>query len=129
MNADEVRARAVKYGFEIVNPGVLSLAEQVRVFSEARMICGPHGAGLANAAFMPTGGAVLELTHSGLLHQTSGPWVDLLFYELAAAAGLIYSCVVGDQISGATEPLDMDFSVDLTQMETALNAMSAALNP
>jgi hypothetical protein len=37
--------------------------------------------------------------------------------------------ISGDQISGATKPLDMDFSVDLTQMETALKAMSAALNP
>ena len=66
MNADEVRARAVKYGFEIVNPGVLSLAEQVRVISEARMICGPHGAGLANAVDDETLLNQLPHRHAGI---------------------------------------------------------------
>ena len=37
------------------------LAEQVRIFAGARAVVGAHGAGLANAAFAPPGGAVLEL--------------------------------------------------------------------
>jgi Glycosyltransferase 61 len=127
VNAQAVRALAVRHGFEIINPGALAVIDQVRLFSEARMICGPHGAAFANAAFTPPGGAVLELTHTGLLRQTQGPLVGPLFYELAAAAGLAYGSVVGDPTSTASEPLEMDFTVDLAQMETALMAMSAVL--
>ncbi|HVT41966.1 MAG TPA: glycosyltransferase family 61 protein, partial [Acidimicrobiales bacterium] len=48
-------------GFERIDPGALSPAEQVRAFAEAACVVGPHGAGLTNLAFAPAGAAVVEL--------------------------------------------------------------------
>jgi capsular polysaccharide biosynthesis protein len=118
INAGPVRALAARHGFEIVNPGALPLADQVRLFSEARMICGPHGAGFANAAFMPPGGAVLELTHAAL--------IEPYFEDLAAAAGLSYRRVVGAPRGNLAVALEADLEVGLADMETALTEMSDA---
>ncbi len=38
----------------------LSLAEQIRLFAGAGTVVAPHGAGLANLAYMPAGGRVVE---------------------------------------------------------------------
>jgi capsular polysaccharide biosynthesis protein len=48
-------------GFAIVTPAEMDLAEQIRVFRGARLVVGPHGAGLANVAFCRPGTAVYEL--------------------------------------------------------------------
>jgi hypothetical protein len=51
-------------GFTIVSPGSLTWEEQISVFQSARIIVGPHGAGLANAVFSETGARVIELTNA-----------------------------------------------------------------
>lgn len=48
-------------GFEIVVPGELSYVDQVRVFSEASLVVGPHGAGLTNIGFCSEGAVIVEL--------------------------------------------------------------------
>jgi capsular polysaccharide biosynthesis protein len=48
-------------GFEIVVPGALTLTEQIRVFREASLVVGPHGAGLTNIVFCEPGTIVYEL--------------------------------------------------------------------
>ena len=48
-------------GFEIVVPGALTLTEQIRVFREASVVVGPHGAGLTNIVFCEPGTIVYEL--------------------------------------------------------------------
>ena len=48
-------------GFEIVVPGTLTLTEQIRVFREASLVVGPHGAGLTNIVFCEPGTIVYEL--------------------------------------------------------------------
>jgi len=51
----------MRLGFAVVRPQDLSFDEQVATFARARIIAGPHGAGLSNAAFAPAGCLVLEL--------------------------------------------------------------------
>jgi hypothetical protein len=63
VDEDALVAALSGLGFEVVVPGALSFSEQVAVFSEAEIVVGPHGAGLANALFMPEGSALLELHH------------------------------------------------------------------
>lgn len=60
-NDDEVCSRLEAMGFETARPEGLTLAEQIRLFSEAEIIVGMHGAGLTNLLFAPDA-AVLELT-------------------------------------------------------------------
>jgi capsular polysaccharide biosynthesis protein len=60
-NEDEVEAAMMRLGFTIVRPQELPFDEQVATFSRARVIAGPHGAGLTNAAFAPAGCLVVDL--------------------------------------------------------------------
>ena len=39
-------------GFEMIDTDTLSVAEQIKVFSEARLAVGPHGAAFTNAVFL-----------------------------------------------------------------------------
>lgn len=67
VNDEEVRALLVGRGFEAVDPGELSVAEQVRTFATAEVVVGAHGAALANLVFLPPGAAVVELFPRGCL--------------------------------------------------------------
>lgn len=48
-------------GFRVVDPGALSFEEQVRIFSDARVVVGIHGAGMTNILWCKPGAFVLEL--------------------------------------------------------------------
>ena len=54
---DEMRRR----GFEILEPGCLSMRDQIRTFREADFVVGPHGAGMTNIVFCEPGTIVYEL--------------------------------------------------------------------
>ena len=73
-NETELMAALEPLGFECIDPGALSPADQVRVFAEAAYIVGPHGAGLTNLAFASPGAAVIELFARDYVNECSGPW-------------------------------------------------------
>ncbi len=107
------------HGFVAVNPGALSLVEQVKLFADAEIVAGPHGAGLTNAIFMAPGGAVVELTH----HER----VVWTYHEVAGAGGHAYASVIADSQGDSEEPLFADFSVDLEALDAAVKAAIAAV--
>ncbi len=78
-NGDEVAAMLAARGFEQVVLETLSFEEQVRLFSKAEAVASIHGAGLANALFMPPGGTVIEFV--------SQDYPDGCLFNLAAACG------------------------------------------
>lgn len=108
-----------KRGFTSVTPGGLSVREQAALFASAAIVAGPHGAGLANTAFMAPGGAVVELTHTGRVVGT--------YHELASAAGLNYAAVIGDMQGDPSQPILADFAVDIAAVDAAIDAAAAAL--
>ena len=65
-------------GFEIVHPRRLTIAEQVRLFSQASHIAGPVGAGMANMLFAPNSAEIL-LIDPGLC--------DFFFWDAANLIG------------------------------------------
>ncbi len=66
VNEDELVARLTRDGFEVVRPDGMSLADQVRLFAEAAVVVGLHGAGLTNVLFAPRGRLVeLRGTYGG----------------------------------------------------------------
>lgn len=80
-------------GFVTLDPGTLSVQEQIDVFAGAEIVVGPHGAALTNITFCRPGTKVLELfTHS---------YVHLGLWTIADAAGLDYRYLVSD---GPTRP-------------------------
>ena len=59
----ELEQRLAARGFTIVVPDQLSWVEQVALFRNARIVVGPHGAGLSNLVFTEPGATVIELTN------------------------------------------------------------------
>jgi capsular polysaccharide biosynthesis protein len=60
-NESDVMSLLSPYGFERVDPGTLTVAQQISLFSEAQVVVAPHGGALTNLAFAGRGIAVLEM--------------------------------------------------------------------
>jgi len=97
-NQDEIAEVAARFGFEAVAPEVLSLAEQVQLFSHARHIIGPSGAGFAGLLFSSPGTKALCWQDSRITNMTILPDLaelaestfDHVFYD-ATAGGIFTS--------------------------------------
>lgn len=85
VNEAELGPLFERHGITPVRLDALGLDEQIRLFAETSMIIGPHGAGLVNQVFMPSGGEVLELRH---VEHTDVP--VHMFRKLAALCGHRY---------------------------------------
>lgn len=75
-------------GFEVLDPGSLSVQEQIDTFHSAEIVVAPHGAGLTNITFCMPGAKVLELF--------AGTYVHLGLWTIADAVGLDYRYLVAD---------------------------------
>jgi len=64
-NSKEVRNLLVNKGFEIIECSKYSIAEQAKIFSEACVVIGSHGAAFTNMIFSPHGARFLELMPLG----------------------------------------------------------------
>ncbi|MDN5214523.1 glycosyltransferase family 61 protein [Fulvivirgaceae bacterium BMA12] len=51
LNMDKIEAVALKHGFTIIDPEQESVEKQIKLFSRARHVIGPHGAGNVNLVF------------------------------------------------------------------------------
>jgi capsular polysaccharide biosynthesis protein len=60
-NEAALRPLLEKHGFEIVAPGQRSFGDQVRLFAEAAVVMGPHGAAFTDDLFSPPGTKVIEI--------------------------------------------------------------------
>lgn len=84
----------------------LSLAEQVQLFSQARMVIAPHGAGLTNIIFGENL-KVIELFRS---------FVVPTYYHLAQGMGFQYGYLMGATPSGEWRSYNGDMVVDPIQL-------------
>jgi capsular polysaccharide biosynthesis protein len=105
-NESQVVAALTPFGFETIDPGTLTFAEQVQMFSEAELVVGAHGAALTNLVFCPDGAAVIELFPPD--------YVNVCFWALATAVGTLrYRYLVGDGRPGRVRPM-LGVASDLT---------------
>jgi glycosyl transferase family 61 len=74
IDEDASLAIAQRCGFEVIYPETLSMADQVRLFSEAGAVVGQGGAAFTNLAFAPDGIRVLMITKEEVAYPT---YVDL----------------------------------------------------
>lgn len=110
-NESEIEARLAPLGFKTYVLEAMSLADQAALFRRASVIVAPHGAGLTNTIYSPTGCRVLELfageptPHYRLLAQSRGHRYANL------SAGLAHK--------------DTDFSIDPQAVVAKLEALSS----
>jgi capsular polysaccharide biosynthesis protein len=69
LNEAEIESALNPLGFRTVVPGTMSVAEQIRTFSRARVIVAAHGAALANLMFAPPHAIVVEITNTKIVHM------------------------------------------------------------
>jgi capsular polysaccharide biosynthesis protein len=110
-NEDEVFALLKLKGFQKVNLEELKLMDQVKLFQEARIVVGCHGAGLANIMFMQKNQTVIELKSNN-----NNYWC---YFSLARVFGLKYFYSLNNGHEANHRDADIDIDLDaLNQLLT-----------
>lgn len=99
-NEDALMTMLSEYGFERIVPGEHTFEEQVRRFSNAEVVLGPHGAGLTNVMF------ATETT----LVELFGTYRNACFFTLATGIGHEY-------VSVTCRPDGVDLVADVSAIE------------
>jgi len=121
-NHDAVVSTLEQFGFEVYEPGTLPYREQVRLFSGADIIVGPHGAGLANLVFADTGTTAVEVL------TDAKP--NLHYFVLANLRNLDYEYIECQPLSGTYErDRHADIAVDVTEVETVVTSLLGEAHP
>jgi len=120
VNDAAVGALLATRGFEAVDPGALSVTEQIRTFAAASVIVAPHGAALANLVFASPGASVVELFPAGSLLPD--------FWRLASGVpGLRYrylSSRGGPRRQTRASIIVRDIDVDLAALAVILDELA-----
>ena len=108
-----------EHGFEIVDPAGMSVAEQVKLFSQARFVAGPHGAGLTNLLFSAPGTRVVEIFAAPAAQGVSN------YRVLASHCGMPYGRLLAKPVPGgsARGPHYFDMEVDPALLAAFLSAV------
>jgi capsular polysaccharide biosynthesis protein len=121
----ELEEALARQGFVAIDPGALSLDEQIAVFSSAGMVVGPTGAAMANLIFCPPDCPIVILMPR-FRHTAYWYWRRM---AAAAGAGPVIH-VSGPQTQATEDPWDalavhQDFSVAVGDVLAAVEAAAA----
>lgn len=116
LNRDRVLTAVRSGGFEVVEAGALSVADQAALFASADVVAGVLGAGLTNLVYCYPGTTVVEILPRNLMFPA--------YYKLCAAAGLDHRLVTGREprlIGPLRFPdTEADVLVDVATLEQTL---------
>jgi hypothetical protein len=116
LNEAELQQFLVARGFTAVDPGELSVGEQVQLFADADLIVGPSGAAMTNMLWCRPGTRVVVL-------HSDHPFKKYPYWDaLARAAGVTVKYVAGPRahnVQGLFEAHD-DYSVPTETVRRAL---------
>jgi capsular polysaccharide biosynthesis protein len=116
INAAEIEKLLVSQGFSIVEPEKLSFLEQVRLFSNAKVVLGSSGAALANIIFCPPETAITILIST---FSDTSYWY---WQNIACATGNQVNYVMGHFIFNDPGGIHADFIVDLKDINILIES-------
>lgn len=111
-NPSEVEAVFREYGYEVVLPDDLSLAEQMALMRGCKVVASMHGAGLANVLFAPSGAVVFEIFSQ--YYHDFGPQMCALLRKHR------YVYMVGETHDTSMHPQQESAYIDLQKLREAL---------
>jgi capsular polysaccharide biosynthesis protein len=112
-NEDEVEGYLKKKGFEILQMSKLPFKEQVRACAEAKIVIGPHGAGLTNIVFCRNA-KILELFSPSYLGG---------FSILANHGKNEYWYLIGEDGDENSPPPWRNFSINMTDLKQTIEEL------
>jgi len=114
INQPEIEAVLFRLGFRIVDPEDHGFAEQVAIFSQAKLIVGTMCAAMCNSIFAEKGTNLVYLAPDG--------WIEPFYWDLASALGHTYSALYGNRAHINPSPPFDDFSIEAERLEALLTA-------
>jgi hypothetical protein len=111
-NEPELIELMLSYGVSVVVAGQMSLAQQINLFRNARVVIGPHGAGLTNIVFCRPGAVVYELLQAN--------YPNACMNVLAQGAGLAYRADMFPPNDAAPNVHDVTWTAALDVVEQRL---------
>ncbi|MTV50382.1 DUF563 domain-containing protein [Heliobacillus mobilis] len=122
INEPEIIQFLQRLRFDVVYLEGMSVADQARLFSQAKVIVAPHGAGLSNLVFSSPGVTVLELF---------GPtYVNTMFWALSNIMDHKYHHLIGEgeQASRDIDPFTTenyrdDFVVNMDNLKSVIDTL------
>ena len=111
VNENQIESLLHDHGFIIAELETLSIAEQVRLFAQAEIVVGPHGAGLTNMVWAPRDCKVMEIQHPD--------YINVMYYMVAEVLHQRYWSCLGTPAGndslrhGGAGHDDLTVSIDL----------------
>jgi hypothetical protein len=115
LNESEVEAMFSALGFTIIHPQELSIFDQVKLFSEAKLIAGSGGSAMHNTLFSNEDCKVLIVSSIGWLVVA-----DALICQKAGQLGYVFGAPA--QMPSDTHRTQADWIVDLAEVRIAIKS-------
>lgn len=114
VNEEELMRCLFKYGFVDYFLEDMKFQDQVKLFSQAKIVVAPHGAGLTNLIFCEETTKIIELF---------GNYLNPVFYKIATAKGMEYSLLQGKDAEDKTgvDNRRNNFYINVSDLEKVLN--------
>lgn len=117
INEGEISLFLAKYGFITVCPGEFSVMDQIKIFSNADIIIGPHGMGTANFLTCKFPKALIEIF--------SASFIRIAYYRMCQQKSCAYGAYIVDPLdlssSEATNTQHSDSKIDINDFEKYLH--------
>lgn len=117
-NEDELIDVLKSYGFEIVLLAKMSVAEQAKLFNEAEIVVGAHGAGFSNLVFCQPGTKVLEFFPENYVRHS--------YYDICNRCELEYDyllCPCDGDPKNAVEGQKINITADVQKIRAKVDRM------
>ncbi|HEY4651309.1 MAG TPA: glycosyltransferase family 61 protein [Pontibacter sp.] len=119
LNEDELQQVLKQYGFNTILSSKLSITDKINLFSKARFVLSPTGAGLISMLFCQPGTKLVEIFNEGFVIEP--------FYDIATKLDLDYKYIIcksqGKRARNATQGQHDHLVVETDKVEAILEQM------
>jgi capsular polysaccharide biosynthesis protein len=118
VNEEELVPSLERHGFEIIQPELMSVSEQIRTFAEAAIVVSPTSSGMTNLMFAPSDTRTLEILEPRFAEKQ--PFV---LWTLAETLGQPFWYVMAQTVPNPTRPDRPDLSLPVSKLERCLDLL------